>query len=261
MLYRGDVILPRNEGDGFKIPIADDKLRELINLILDSNLDIIIPNMIDFVLKDKDLIEAEVNKFKEDNPGVSNKDMATFFAKKKIGLATWLGAAAGVTGVIPGVGTVGQVAISATSAMGEAAYLFYLDLRLIFSIARIYGYDLNDDQRKIEAYHILALHSGLASVSKPFATRLGSRVTVKTFNKNVSGAFLRKINQKLGTTVLTKFGTKRGAVAVGRLIPFGVGITVGALINRFAIKKSADWAIRYYDRILPGGSNITITKK
>lgn len=251
--------MPRTRIDDiYTIPMAAEKLKPLIRLIQNSDFDTIIKNSVEYVLRDKDLIKLEVDRFKSENPEVSNKDLAEFLAKKKVGLATRLGAAAGAAGVIPGVGTGAQIAVSATTAVGEAAYLFYLELRLIFSIAYIYGHDLDDKERVIEAYQVLALHSGIASVSKPYAVRLVGNLAVRTFDKKVSDAFLRKINQKLGANILTKFGTKRGAIAIGRLIPLGVGMSVGALVNKFAITESAKWAIRYYDRVLPGGENLVV---
>ena len=38
---------------------------------------------------------------------------------------------------------------------------------------------------------------------------------------------LKKLNLKLGATVFTKYGTKRGGVALGRMLPFGVGAAIG----------------------------------
>ncbi len=55
-----------------------------------------------------------------------------------------------------------------------------------------------------------------------------------------------KINRKVGTTIFTKYGAKRGGIAVGRLIPFGVGALVGGGFNLATMKKFKRNAINYF---------------
>jgi hypothetical protein len=49
----------------------------------------------------------------------------------------------------------------------------------------------------------------------------------------------------VSTTVLTKYGTKRGGVALGRMIPFGVGVAVGGGFNYLTMKAFKKATIRY----------------
>ena len=66
------------------------------------------------------------------------------------------------------------------------------------------------------------------------------------FNKNVSGKVLQRINQRVGTTILTKYGTKRGGVALGKLIPFGIGAAIGGTFNFYTMNHFKKAAIQYY---------------
>jgi hypothetical protein len=69
---------------------------------------------------------------------------------------------------------------------------------------------------------------------------------------------LRKINLKLGTTVFTKYGTKRGGIALGRMLPFGVGATIGGSVNLVMARSFGRAILRYYGQILPGGEMLFV---
>jgi hypothetical protein len=56
----------------------------------------------------------------------------------------------------------------------------------------------------------------------------------------------KRINRKVATTIVAKYGTKRGGIAVGRLIPFGVGALVGGGFNLATMKAFKKSAINYY---------------
>ena len=63
--------------------------------------------------------------------------------------------------------------------------------------------------------------------------------------KRFPGKILQAINKKVGTTVLTKYGTKRGGIAIGKLIPFGVGVVVGGGFNYIMMKRFKTSSIKY----------------
>jgi hypothetical protein len=75
---------------------------------------------------------------------------------------------------------------------------------------------------------------------------VAAKVATAQFNRRVSGEALRRINQRVGTTIVTKYGTKRGGIALGRLIPFGVGAVVGGSFNWVTMRSFANAAKRYY---------------
>lgn len=81
---------------------------------------------------------------------------------------------------------------------------------------------------------------------------MGTKIAVAQFNRHVSGGMLRRINIKLGTTVFTKYGTKRGGVALGRMLPFGVGATIGGSVNFVTTSSFGRWILSYYGQIQPG---------
>ncbi|MFD2270883.1 hypothetical protein ACFS07_06490 [Undibacterium arcticum] len=52
----------------------------------------------------------------------------------------------------------------------------------------------------------------------------------------------------MGTTIVTKYGAKRGGIAVGRLVPFGVGAVVGGGFNWATMKGFKTAAANYYKK-------------
>lgn len=91
----------------------------------------------------------------------------------------------------------------------------------------------------------LGLWCGVLTPAKEATLRIASKVAVARF-KSVPGKVFQKINQRVGTTILTKYGTKRGGIAVGRLIPFGIGALVGGGFNLATMKGFKVAAIRHF---------------
>ncbi|HYX43496.1 MAG TPA: hypothetical protein VE760_00545, partial [Acidimicrobiales bacterium] len=58
------------------------------------------------------------------------------------------------------------------------------------------------------------------------------------------------INRKLGRSVLTRFGTRRGAPALGRVLPFGIGAAVGGSANYLSVQAIGRHADSFF-RSLP----------
>jgi len=75
--------------------------------------------------------------------------------------------------------------------------------------------------------------------------RIASRIAVAQFKKMPAEVF-KRINRKVGTTILTKYGTKRGGIAIGKLVPFGVGALVGGGFNLATMKGFKAAALKYF---------------
>ena len=58
---------------------------------------------------------------------------------------------------------------------------------------------------------------------------------------------MQTINRRVGTTIFTKYGTKRGGIALGKLIPFGVGALVGGSFNYYTMNGFKKKAVKYFE--------------
>lgn len=60
---------------------------------------------------------------------------------------------------------------------------------------------------------------------------------------------LRALNGAIGRTIVTKYGTKRGVLALGRAIPFGVGAGVGYGLNNYIVRQTTRSTHRFFSDI------------
>lgn len=173
---------------------------------------------------------------------------------------TMVGAAAGATAAAPGVGT--GVAVGTLAA--EIGLLALKTTDMVMAIGATYGHhDAEPDERRAWVLAVLAFGDDAAEEFATLARDMGLRVTdgraLDIAGEAIVGGSgqvatidaLRHINAVLVAQVLKKWGARRGAATVGRLIPFGIGAAVGGSANFFMIREFAKQAQRFfadYDR-------------
>ena len=160
------------------------------------------------------------------------------------------GAATGGAAAVPGVGT-------ATAMAATAADLGWFTLRiadLILTIAALHGHQrASIEERRAWILSVLAFGEGSAAGFSRMAGEVGQDLGRKAVGRIPAGV-LRAINRKLGRRVLTRFGTRRGVLTLGRVLPFGIGAAVGGSANYMsvqAIGRHADTFFRSVPHVLP----------
>lgn len=154
------------------------------------------------------------------------------------------GAATALPGAIPGLGTAAQVGIEAGAISADLAYMLRCMAGMTIGVGHVYERDV-DASFNQDFVRVLGIWCGVLSLGKEASVRVASKVAIAQFKK-VPAEIFKRINQKVGTTIVTKYGTKRGGIAVGRLIPFGVGAIVGGGFNLATMKGFKKAAIDYY---------------
>jgi hypothetical protein len=210
------------------------------------------------LLPDRQAVADRVEQVRAQNPGASVAMLAKKDVNATVVRCTGVGVVAGLPGTIPGLGTFAQACATLGIAGGEAAILLRNVAQLQYTVAGLYGHDLHAPERIDELLIIAGLQSGAVLPAREAGKRVGTKIAANQFNRHVSGALLKKINTKLGTTVLTKYGTKRGGVALGRMLPFGVGATIGGGVNLVMTKSFGRAILRYYGQIQPGGEMLFV---
>jgi hypothetical protein len=210
------------------------------------------------LLPDPHAVARHVEEVRAGQPATSVPALARKEVNATVRRCTGVGVVAGLPGAIPGLGTFAQACAAVGIAGGEAAILLRNVAHLQYTIAGLYGHDLDAAERIDELLIVAGLQSGAILPAREAGKRVGTKIASTQFNRHVSGAVLKKINTKLGTTVLTKYGTKRGGVALGRLLPFGVGATIGGGVNLVMTKSFGRAILRYYGEILPGGEMLFV---
>lgn len=104
------------------------------------------------------------------------------------------------------------------------ASVWYIQLRMIATIAVLAGYDPSDDEVQTMAY-ICLTGASVSKICREAGVHFTNKFTISMIKK-IPGEVLTKINQKVGQRFITKFGTK-GIINLGKMVPF-VGGLVGA---------------------------------
>ena len=139
---------------------------------------------------------------------------------------TAVGAASGGVAAVPGAGTGVSLASSALqiSAFVEVTALFAL------AMAEVHGLHTSDPQvRRALVLAILVGDAGveIAEIAGADAASGWGRVLAQ----HAPDETVRRVNKTLGKHVVSRFGPRQQALALGRALPFGVGASIGAVGN------------------------------
>ena len=158
-----------------------------------------------------------------------------------------MGGAAGAAAAVPGAGTFVAVGTSAV----ELGVFTARAADLILAVAAVHGHtESSVEQRRAWILSVLAFGDGAAAGFAKAAGELG-----RGLGRRATGAIpteaLRAINRALGRTIVTKYGTKRGVIAFGRVLPFGIGAAIGGSANYVFARGIARHADAFFRQLPP----------
>lgn len=186
-----------------------------------------------------------VREVKRENPTLSNDEIAEYLSDRIVWLYTSQGAALALPGAIPGFGTIAQIGVELSSVGADVTLMIRNQTYLVFAIAECYGYKGRETLIQ-DSLICMGLWTNALTLTKTGAIKLGTKVVEANFKKRFSAEIFKAINKKVSTTILTKYGTKRGGVVVGKLIPFGVGVIVGGGFSYLTMKNFGGSTRKYY---------------
>lgn len=157
-----------------------------------------------------------------------------------------LGAATGATAAVPGLGTASALSL----LTAEVGWFAFRSTDLIMTVGAAYGHvESSADERRAWVLAILAFGDEAPEEIAKLVQGLETRDALRT------------INTTLAATVATKYGSRQGLAALGRLLPFGIGAVVGGSTNwalsRALLSQSRRFFENYDHLMLPssrGGS-------
>ncbi|WP_258066680.1 hypothetical protein [Arthrobacter sp. GMC3] len=143
------------------------------------------------------------------------------------------GAAIGATAIIPGIGTVAALTISA------AATVVFLEATALYaqSVAELHGVRLADPElAQVTVMAIILGEEGTAMLEGLTGHALGNGKTPlqawgKTVSKSIPISALRGVSASMQKRFLKKVAIKGSASVVGKALPFGIGAAVGGVGN------------------------------
>lgn len=103
--------------------------------------------------------------------------------------------------------------------------VWYIQLRIIATIAIISGFNPSDDEVQTLAYLCLT-GASLAKVCKEAGIKVGQKFTVEAIKK-IPVEIIHKINRLAMQRLVTKFGTT-GVINLGKMVPLVGGVIGGS---------------------------------
>jgi uncharacterized protein (DUF697 family) len=176
------------------------------------------------------------------NPGATRDQIAQLLVHKYSRIAAAGGAVTAAPGAVPGVGT----AVAVGSLGGNIALTLFFQWRMVMALAHLYGHDLKArEARKLEYLALLGLSSGVYGPAKAALATIAKDVAAAQVGR-LSNQALARLNARIGTQIVTKYGAKKSILALGRLVPVGVGIAVAATVDYVATRAIGREALHFY---------------
>lgn len=143
--------------------------------------------------------------------------------------AAFVGGATGLTGIIPGLGTV----IAATGgATADIALAMKFQIEMTMALAEIYGQDITDEETK----RLCLIIAGLGAINeaaKGGGKTVGTKAFIKMAQQYLKGSTLQAVKE-----IFKKVGVTFTRKSLEKAIPFGIGSVIG-----FSANKGFTWYI------------------
>ena len=167
-----------------------------------------------------------------------------------------MGAATGAVAAAPGVGT----GAAASALVADLGWFAMRSTDLIMTIGAVHGYTRSSvEERRAWVLAVLAfgedaagqfaeLLAGIDARAIVEGEHLGARLAGLAGGDVAALDALRRINAGLAARVVAKYGSRRTILAVGKLLPFGIGAMVGGTANYALVRVVTGQAGKFFDR-------------
>lgn len=176
------------------------------------------------------LVLANLRRMYAKHPQATAAEISADLERHYLAVITVTGAAVGATAVVPAVGTIASLGLSAAATVGflEATALYAQ------SIAELHGVQTGDPERaRTLVMAILMGEEGLALIQSVLRGSGGgaSEHWGTVLGGSVSSPIARTIGHSIRRRFVRKMLAKQGGALLGRALPFGIGAVVGGAGN------------------------------
>ena len=196
--------------------------------------------------------EAQARAARMEGASIDDKVSALtqMFAKE---LAT-VGLVTGGAAAVPAFGT----GVAVSTGLAEFGWFTVRASELILTIGALHGHtESTVDEMRAWILSILIFGNGATEGFTKLAGELGKGLGKKAVT-NIPMSAIRAINSAMGRTIITKYGTKRGVIALGTALPLGIGAAVGGTANYATVVLLGRHANKFFKN-LPYRTVVTAT--
>jgi hypothetical protein len=174
------------------------------------------------------LTERHIARLRRNRPEATPRQIVSRLNAELRAATISSGAGVGAAAAAPGVGTGAALALSGAEAVA------FLNATVLYILARaeVQGIKVDDiERRRTLVMAVMLGDAGAKGISK-VAERTGQH-WARHVVKGIPQANINAVNKVLGRYFVTKYGTKKGIIVLGRIVPFGIGALIGGTANGF----------------------------
>jgi hypothetical protein len=172
-------------------------------------------------------VAGYVARLRRARPDATPAEVIAVLEKRYLAAVTGVGAAVGGAAAAPVLGTVLAVALSG----GETVVFLQATTFFALAVAEVHGIGGEEVERRRALVLAVVVGDHGAMLVEKVAGRTGEHWE-KLLPDVIPMSSITAINKTLGGWFVTKYGRKRGFVAMGKVAPFGIGVAIGAGGNR-----------------------------
>ena len=173
-------------------------------------------------------IRSHVNRLQARNPMASPAQIIEMLEKEYLGVIQTAGGAVGAAAAFPSIGTGAGIALTAS----DIATFFAASAAFTLAVADVHGIEVDDAGRRRALLLTTILDTdGAKAFSAAGVAASGGSPTrwARVILTTMPTGTIRQVNKALTGKYLRRFLARQTGLALGRLIPFGVGAGVGVL--------------------------------
>ena len=155
-------------------------------------------------------------------------------------LIRWQNAKCATSGFLTGIGGLLTLPVAIPANL---ASVLYVQLRMIAAIAKMGGYDVQDDKVRTLAYVCLCGNSA-KDLLKDVGIAVGQKFATNFLKRQIPKEIIYAINKAVGFRLVTKSGTT-GFINLGKAIPL-VGGVIGAAFDGITTNTVGETAKRVF---------------
>lgn len=169
-------------------------------------------------------VSRRVDRLRTDSPRSAPADVLRRLEKEYLGEVSRIGGAVGATAAVPGLGTIGAIGLTGV----QVAEFLTDSSRFVMAVADLHGIPIDDvERRRALLLATLLGEEGAAEVQLQLAGQGTSVFWARNLLTKLPLGSVRGLTDRLRGMVLRQTARSGGRIALGRLLPFGVGAVIG----------------------------------
>lgn len=182
------------------------------------------------------MITAYVDRWRT-NPRATPAAVAHKLERRYMAAVSAIGAASGGVAAVPGVGT------AAALATGLAEVAGFVEATALYTLATAEVHGIRTDDPEVRRALVLAVLLGEAGMAAIEAEGVAAAHWGPVLTHGVNRELIGRLNNTLMRHLGARFGVRQGALFLGRALPLGIGVGVGAAGN-LALARGAIKSVR-----------------